>query len=192
MEIKELKCSANLKFDGTNDLAFSKGLTYKINTLSYDGYECIDNKNGRHIISKEWLMHFEPVLTLKQKQAKFLKDTIDWFSNHPLAISPGGRCKYELGCAIGVRIKRISLRKKLDNADLYNSSTAVCNDQVFNDLPDYLKELTQPFLKHLQNMHDLRDKWQIGGLSDKGKIEVERIISRYDIQAEYESLTKKS
>ena len=70
----------------------------------------------------------------------------------------------EIGCAVGRLIEDKDLCSRLDNSAL----SGVCRTEVFNQLPENVKELGQEFLQDLQKLHDNYQYWNENGLSDSG------------------------
>ena len=75
-------------------------------------------------------------------------------------------CTYsgEIGCAVGRLVEDKDLCSRLDNSAL----SGVCRTEVFNQLPENVKELGQEFLQDLQKLHDNYQYWNENGLSDSG------------------------
>ena len=82
-----------------------------------------------------------------------------------------------LGCAIGRHILDKGLCKKLDNM----SNGSVILDEVFELLPDNLKELGKNFLFEIQKLHDNKYNWNADGLSEKGVVAKNNIIQEFNL-----------
>ena len=127
--------------------------------------------------------------TLQKKQRKFLKDTIDYYSENVkrrcvtssiCAYSPYTISKEDIseGCAIGRHLKP-ELKEKFDKL----SNSSVKNLEIYNKLPTRLKSLTLDFLVSCQDLHDDCRYWNNKGLSKSGKEIVENICKRYNLNS---------
>ncbi len=126
------------------------------------------------------------MITIKEKQLKTLNDTIKAFNIGNLCITEKGMCRYYIegkqGCAVGRLIEDKELCKKLDlKGNTGFTNTGITNTEIFNQLPDELKELTQDFLYHLQKLHDFTEFWNIDGLNKLGLEEVEIIKTKFEL-----------
>lgn len=103
--------------------------------------------------------------TLQQKQLEFLNDTVNHFNSTNRGITPETLgCSYEHGCAIGRHLDK-KLAMKLDGC----GSGYVSEPEVFNELPEELKELGPHFLARVQSLHDSELNWTEKGLSKHGE-----------------------
>ena len=89
-----------------------------------------------------------------------LNDAIAYYWGKPerFCVDDVGKCKYypptgsqSDGCAIG-RFLEPELARKLDNQEDYKSG--VSSDNIFQQLPSWMKDLGQDFLTDLQFLHD--------------------------------------
>jgi hypothetical protein len=94
----------------------------------------------------------------------FLDETVAHFSTNKRGVSPNGICCYTAGCAIG-RHLHCDLRAELDGMDI----SSVASNQVFEKLPENLRELGQSFLWDVQGFHDAARFWFDDGLTTEGK-----------------------
>ncbi len=119
--------------------------------------------------------------TIKQKQLRILNETINNFNSTNRCVTENGSCNYYLegkqGCAIGRLIEDKELCKKLDKLDY----GGVSYHNVFDLLPDELKELTKGFLSDLQNLHDESECWNETGLTNRGLNRVGGIKVEFDL-----------
>ena len=112
---------------------------------------------------------------LQVKQLSLLNDTIAYFNLFNLCMDDG-RCQYSPikgrseGCAIGRKLP-LELAQKLDKEFTFSpyENNSICDREVFNLMPDELKELGQSFLAKLQSLHDDKSNWNEDGLSGWGK-----------------------
>lgn len=102
---------------------------------------------------------------LVTKRLKFLEETLEYYKTHTRAIKSRNKengstiCTYiptegNEGCAIGRHLSDV-LKSHLNEAN-----NPVSYNSVFDVLPDSLKELGQPFLIHVQTLHDTNDYWE--------------------------------
>lgn len=126
-------------------------------------------------------------------QEQFLLDTVEYYStdtNRRCVSSNNGGCKYSPvnahkegiseGCAIGRHLSP-ELQLKLDNRV---GGTSVAYDGIFEQLPEWMKELTQDFLRKIQSLHDSDEYWNEKGLSLNGKEKLKEIIIRFSLKEE--------
>lgn len=141
-------------------------------------------------------MNATNTMTLKQKQLEFLNDTIEYYStdtNRRCVDDFSDNCFYSPvtankesisdGCAIGRHLTP-ELKLELDKTfnDINNDESAgVNNEEIFNQLPDNLKELNQGFLVNIQQLHDISDFWTSKGLNITGITYVENIKQIYNL-----------
>lgn len=121
---------------------------------------------------------------LQEKQAAFLISEISYRNSNNRAINSNDRCLYSHefhgGCAIGRKIPQ-ELCLILDGL---SESSVDCNE-VFEQLPEELQELTQDFLTDMQHLHDFRGKamsFTEQGLSLCGKDRVKHMIQKYGLE----------
>ncbi len=122
--------------------------------------------------------------TLKEKQLEVLNSTIKYFNinNRSTTNSEGGSCWYHPqyggteGCAIGRLVKDKALCKKLDTLGSIGAGHA------FLYLPHYLKDLTKEFLTEIQDLHDSSTNWNKSGLSERGRIALEKIKIKFNLR----------
>lgn len=119
--------------------------------------------------------------TLKEKQLEFLEDTIKHYNSNNRGKVPGNdiMCQYSAidgvseGCAIGRHCSK-ELCARLDSTEFMDKS-GVNNIDLFDLLPDNLRELGHCFLYNVQILHDRNENWNSNGLSGKGLAEAEWI-----------------
>lgn len=137
--------------------------------------------------------------TLKQKQAKFLFDTVNHFNstNRGNVYPWGNKCSYVAGCAIGRHIADKELRLKMDEAIhmpdpkktmIWCFGETELHENVFNLLPNDLKELGNKFLRHVQELHDELLYWDTKGITEMGRKFLAQIIYHFKLQKEYTKL----
>jgi len=111
---------------------------------------------------------------LQTKQLQILNSTIAHYNSSNRSVTEA-KCQYapiegvSTGCAVGRLIQDKELCKELDKGIVTGIS------EVFNKVPDEVKELGLPFLQHLQRLHDNGDNWTLLGLSTEGKLAVDDI-----------------
>ena len=117
---------------------------------------------------------------LQQKQLAFLEETVKFYNTNNRCVE-GSKCFYYLdgkdGCAIGRHIKNKTLCRSFDKYSL----TSVITDSIFYSLPKKLQYLTQMFLDAIQKLHDNKQNWNKGGLSERGKGEVKIIKTEFSL-----------
>jgi len=123
---------------------------------------------------------------LKQKQLALLEETAAFYNSNNRAENEKGGCYYTLivngeerGCAIGRKIADKSLCEKFNLMGGRNYSPSV--KQVFYMIPFELQELGINFLTSIQSLHDIKDNWNLEGLSERGKKYVEDIKFQYKL-----------
>jgi hypothetical protein len=122
-------------------------------------------------------------IDLITKQTAFLRDTIEHYNLNNRGIHENGACRYypsqpnTEGCAIGRKLPT-ELQLELDE---YGCMSGVASSNVFNKLPDNLKELGQSFLSKIQGLHDTQGNWNEEGLSSYGKLSVDLIIKNFEL-----------
>ena len=137
-------------------------------------------------------------LTLKEKQAKFLFDTVNHFNliNRGLRYPIGNCCSYEAGCAIGRHIKEKDIRKRMDEVTdlsghpplLWQFGETELHEGVFELMPKELRQLGNKFLRHVQELHDELMYWDVKGINNKGRQFLAQIIYHFKLQKEYTKL----
>lgn len=132
-------------------------------------------------------------LTLKQKQAQFLFETVSHFklNNRGLRYPVGNTCSYAAGCAIGRKIKSMEIKEAMDfiNCETPWAIDAELPKEVFSLLPNDLKELGSNYLRQVQKLHDDYINWDMEGLTELGKSFLAQIIYNFKLQSEYTNLT---
>lgn len=112
--------------------------------------------------------------SIQKAQLEFLNETAEFY-NLDNRCEVDGICKYhidgKMGCAIGRKVTDLELKKKFDTY----TNTGVDNKDIFNALPQELKELGQSFLSHMQDLHDDDFNWDVKGLTKSGQKSVQRI-----------------
>ncbi len=125
--------------------------------------------------------------TLKEKQLDFLNETIEHYKTNPRGMKKGSYCSYEHGCAIGRHLNK-ELAIQLDKLIDIGQNSGVSYSNVFNILPEFLKELKIDFLTRVQKLHDNSLFWtkndsEFGfDLSESGESEVNSIKTSINIE----------
>lgn len=127
---------------------------------------------------------------------EFLLDTLEYYSSDlsRRCVSEDGKCYYSPkstvttgnGCAIGRHLPD-QLKESMDVASNGNpvtihslfTSGEYCN--LFDEFPQELKTLGEPFLMYTQWLHDDPIYWSKDGLTDAGRTELNRMIFAYDL-----------
>lgn len=125
---------------------------------------------------------------MKNKKLKLLEETILYYSENTLRRCRKDKtCFYDgsrntevesQGCAIG-RILPKELAKQLDDEYTFGSKLSDVVD-VYHLLPIEIQDYGVQFLSRLQQIHDANDYWDGNGLTEAGKIAVQRF--KYDIE----------
>ena len=112
---------------------------------------------------------------------QLLQNTINHFNSNNRSTSGAWDCLYRnkegRSCAIGRELPD-KLTKQLDNLP----KPGVCQQDVFNKLPQRLQNMGQGFLITLQNLHDKSQNWTKKGLSLVGKENVDSICQKFNIK----------
>ena len=117
--------------------------------------------------------------TIQEKQLEFLNDTISHFNSTNRGINKTvGNCSYVAGCAIGRHLPK-ELCERFDSGDY--KYTAILNLNIFNQLPDNLKELTIEFLDQIQGLHDREYYWDEKSLTNEGLEKVNIIKAKFSL-----------
>ena len=111
--------------------------------------------------------------TLKERQLEFLEDTVNHFNSRNRGLNEHGGYSYSAGCAIGRYLDK-ALCKKLDSI----GHNPVTGSNVFNQLPENMRELGKDFLGKIQFLHDIEEYWGENGLTIKGIKRVEVIKNK--------------
>jgi hypothetical protein len=113
---------------------------------------------------------------VSKTKEELLENTINHFNANNRATDRWGRCQYltEDGrrCAIGIEVS-LKLAKSI------NQGKTVGNEELFNSLPQRLKDMGQNYLLSIQQLHDSGLNWNETGLSTRGESCVESIKSRH-------------
>lgn len=109
----------------------------------------------------------------------FLLDTAEYYNSKNRAIGKDKLCVYSCtneseGCAIG-RFLTKAMARKFDNY----SNSSIQNNEIFNSLPEDLRNLGQDFLLKIQELHDGKSYWTLKGLSSDGKTKVQNIKNKF-------------
>lgn len=124
--------------------------------------------------------------TLEQKRKEFLDETIAFYNLNNRCADDEGCCYYYMdgkeGCAIGRHIPDKELCKRLDEMkDGCCGSSVGTNNNVFDKLPDNLKELGQTFLHAIQALHDSSIYWTDYGISGYGLKLAKEIRDKFNL-----------
>jgi len=113
----------------------------------------------------------------QQKKLQILKETAEAYTLNTRSFCEYvGSCTYKptekspKGCAI-TRLVSLELAATLPDGFI------VSDPEVFNLLPDELKELGKSYLQKLQNFHDLKENWCETGLSSYGQKVYENFVN---------------
>lgn len=131
---------------------------------------------------------------IKQRKLDLLEETIKTYNLNNRCTDESGKCYYSPkslglegispGCGIG-RLLTPELQEELDatvpEGVVLNSSLPIANEQLFAKLPQELKELGPRFLSSLQQLHDYKGYWDENGLSDNGRVAVEKIKTMHNL-----------
>ena len=123
---------------------------------------------------------------LEKRQSEFLKSELKHFETQPRGLNQSGVCCYADGCMIGHHLP-IELAQKFDKMVADNPTIlGVCNDVIFDQLPDELQALGQLFLGECQGLHDWCQYWignENGGsdLTDQGKQALATIVKDHNL-----------
>lgn len=124
---------------------------------------------------------------LKQKQAKVLQETLEYYKQDPQAkrCKEGKTCAYSPytvgkqdtseGCAVG-RLLTPELQQRLDKE---NEGDIV--ELVFHKLPEEVQSLGLDFLLYLQYFHDSDLYWNAEGLTKKGEQKYKRLMEKVEM-----------
>ena len=119
----------------------------------------------------------------------FLLNTIKYYSENPKhkRNKINGISKYESlketsdGCPIG-RFLSIELKRKMDNLPYPDISDIKSkNNDIFNQLPEWIQKMDINFLQEVSELHDVDDYWDDNGLSYSGKFFINCIIQDYNL-----------
>lgn len=124
---------------------------------------------------------------LQQKQAAFLKETIEHFHLGNRAVDEHEKCSYAQGCAIGRKLSP-DLCAKLDNHDFDPTTTISALTHYYDEMPQDIQVLGGYFLFDVQRIHDSRINWNSNGLSVIGRGAVERLMASYNLTFESSQL----
>lgn len=123
---------------------------------------------------------------LKNAQAQFLRDTIQFYNSVNVAVVGGG-CVYRStekspGCAIG---RHIANKKRCAEFDTEGSFGEIVNweDTQLIELGAPLCVLGREFLEVIQKLHDdfLSDNWCAQGITPRGRVNVEDICIQFGL-----------
>jgi hypothetical protein len=105
--------------------------------------------------------------TIKERRLEILKWEKENRTSQNRAVNNSLACLYsgEIGCGVGRLIEDKDLCARLDSL---GGGAGVGRQQVFEQLPENVRELGQDFLKDLQKLHDDGQYWTPDGLSDDG------------------------
>lgn len=123
---------------------------------------------------------------LAQKRLAFLKETAAHYNSTNRCSTAQG-CRYSPvtlhlqgkseGCAIGRKLDP-ELALALDNTPHGGVVNAA---RIWKQLPAWMQELEEDFLRDVQQLHDTSDYWDDNGISKLGKIWFDNIIRKYGI-----------
>lgn len=124
--------------------------------------------------------------TLQQKQLAFLEDTVNFYNSENRVLAHNGACIYSStvkspGCAIGRHLSKDLARDFDVQKIMFNDRTDDLFVEYFEKLPTEIKELGDVFLGEIQALHDGGFNWNKDGISETGKIEIERIKKSFNL-----------
>ncbi len=123
-------------------------------------------------------------LQISNTREELLENTINHFNRGNRGVDDRGKCTYinrrtEGRCAIGRELTE-ELAIKVTNY----SNCSVSSNQVYNKLPERLKEMGDYFLRRIQSLHDNEFNWDVDGLSEIGYSGARDIIKIYNLDLE--------
>ena len=118
---------------------------------------------------------------IKQRRLAVLEETVQFYSADPSRRAKTGTgCHYITNdgrrCAIG-RLVDEDLACRLEK---FHSGAGVGGHEIFEELPQEIKDLGLLFLARLQNWHDDGQNWH-DGLTEGGKNEAENLKRQVEI-----------
>ena len=129
---------------------------------------------------------YEAITDIKQRQIKFLNDTVAHYRLDNRSTSVGGmRCLYLAkddsteGCAIGRHLPK-DLAMRMDDR-LFGNPGDWNNEILFNELPSWMKEMGRNFLIEIQSLHDNNICWTENGLSGAGLRQVDTLKVQFEL-----------
>jgi len=123
-------------------------------------------------------------------QREFLVSTVQFYTSENRSVHSGtNECLYaptenSPGCAIG-RFLNKDLALELDEKDtkgLAVSFVKLNTPDLFEQFPDWMKEMNISFLRKVQLLHDDSENWNENGISDKGKEIVKEIYEYHELE----------
>lgn len=97
-----------------------------------------------------------------------------------------GKCLYNppnpfesSGCAIGMYLSEKTC-KALDRKR-HNKIRLILEAPEAKLLPQWMKDMGEPFLSILQSLHDMVYYWEDKGLSEDGKVQIQSICSDFNL-----------
>lgn len=119
---------------------------------------------------------------IKNAQAAFLRDTIEFYNSSNLCLDTWGKCVYSPqpnspGCAIGRHQLNPALCGDWDIGSLTVEKVARIHPGELGPL----EVLGSDFLALIQALHDFEENWLKTGLSVRGRDIVRRICEQYGL-----------
>lgn len=133
---------------------------------------------------EEFQKRISSITDIKARQLALLEDTMQAYTLYTRAKDFNG-CVYfptehSVGCAIGRCLPRNSELLSIEwqeNARRYDQNTGI--QYVLDKCPLWIQEMNNEFLTQLQALHDSSVCWNEFGLSDAGKLQANRIKTKY-------------
>lgn len=113
------------------------------------------------------------------KTRQELLDNVVGYYNSERRANDGASCSYHTKdgrrCAVGISV---TLRQAKILQENYRGCT-VWKDDVFDALPERLKDMGKDFLYAVQKLHDGDPFWDKNGLTEEGKKKVKKICDEW-------------
>lgn len=149
-----------------------------INQLVLDNWIAKDEvKEVTEELAKQILADYTGSGKTKEEKIALLLETSKAYTLATRS-ADGPTCRYfkedTIGCGVSRLIKDKELCKKLDAVGS-TSGAGICNDHIFNLLPEEVKVYGKNLLLVLQRLHDIAEHWTEEGLSPDGIREVNQL-----------------
>jgi len=126
-------------------------------------------------------------INLPKKRLEFLEDTIKFYTSKNRGFNEFTQtCQYSPiegvseGCAIGRHIPDLNITVKLD---ALGSIESVKEEGGWSLIPRKLRNLGVGFLFEVQSLHDGNGYWDEHGLTNEGKLRVDTIKRRFNLES---------
>lgn len=123
-------------------------------------------------------------LPMKTRQRLLLEETAAFYNSRNRCVTGKSKSMYDgayyrpeypHGCAVG-RMLTMNERKDME---LRHPSTTVFG--IFYDLPYDIQVFGKDFLTQLQGLHDNGSHWDKNGITESGKLYVERMMKNFEL-----------